>query len=204
MSSLMLLATAAYGSQRFIHYPVVPGADVKPPSDCERYLHDWCKNWKVAEWLPALMTGRAVSKPSHVNFRDAFTASPAEGTPFTYGKAGPPQGTVVYDYTNAIAFYSHGCCSWRSTVLAAEAGPPPIRVANRMLRNVRTLHGAALGDQFKRVEEIYGKATSQPVPGQTGMTFVSYEHPTSSICAQYQSFGFEHQRLIYIELLDAC
>lgn len=219
---LVLLATRASAGESRIQYSVIPAIDVEPPSDCERFYHDVCKNWRIGEWLPTLIDGFEPSRrgeTSTVNFMDGFVyegklqrakgwaelqGQPADGTPFVYGKAGPPKGTVVYDYADAIAFYSQGCCSWHSTVLASDASAPPVQVVNRNLRNIHTVHGIALRDTPAHVESIYGKATPQRVPRQSQMKLLSYAYSTGGGCGQFQNFVFLHDRLVYIELLNGC
>ena len=158
-------------------------------------------------------------KASAVSFTDRFLyegqppdktgllttqGGPTDGTPFVYGSAGPPRGTVVYDYANKIAFYSQGCCSWHTTVLAAGAKAPPIQVVRRTFNDLRTARGVALGDSSKRVEALYGEAVPQAITGQVGMVSLSYTHELNKYCLQFQNFAFQHDHLVYIELLNAC
>ena len=97
----------------------------------------YCQNWKIGEWLPELLDGfdpTRQGKAVSVGFFDGFmyegrtphgddyfsaVGYPADATPFGYGV---PVGNVAYDYAHAVVYYSLGCCSWGSTVLAAGVG----------------------------------------------------------------------------------
>lgn len=217
-----LFVCPARADRQYIRYPAPSEQSIRPPADCARYLDGICRNWRLGGWLPILGGGFEPwrhGKASAVAFNDRFLygkrparesdrlssqGGPSDGTPFSYGTAGPPRGTVVYDYTNAIAFYSQGCCSWRSAVLAARTNAPPIPVVRRALTAVRTERGVVLDQSLQRVQAVYGKAMPQPVPGQPGMLLLSYVHEQDRGCGQFQNFAFLHGRLVYIELLNGC
>jgi hypothetical protein len=208
MALLVAAAATTHANAPPIHYRTATAADVRPISECRRYYRAVCNNWRIAEWLPSVIADGfepwRQNKASSIDFTDGFLSYPQGGTPFVYGESGPPRGTAVYDYTHAIAFYSQGCCAWHETVLAARVKAPPMRVADRNLRYVHTVHGIALGDTFKHVEALYGSAVPQSIPREPGMTLLSYVHMTGKTCGQFQNFAFLRNRLVYIELLNGC
>ena len=69
---------------------------------------------------------------------------------------------------------------------------------------MRTVRGIVLGDSIERAEAVYEKAFLQSIPLQPGMTLLSYDHVFNRSCGQIQNFAFSHNRLVYIELLNAC
>jgi hypothetical protein len=149
-----------------ILYPYATArSDMEPPPDCARLLGQSCQNWKLATWLPNLPENAPASR---VAFVDRMQGAPGSGTPFTYGKAGPPRGFALYDTTHRIAFYGEGCCSWHSAVLAAGVEPPPLRVENRLLEAIHTARGLYLGMSIDQVRLRYGHARAaflKDVPG---------------------------------------
>jgi len=195
-----------------VQYPTLSPSAVRPPSDCKKYYHNVCNNWKIGEWLPTPIEGFEPWRQdltTSVAFTDAFLYrgkhnSPDDGTHFVYGNAGPPKGTVVYDYARGIVFFSQGCCAWHSTVLAADIGTPPVPVVNRSLHDVRTVRGIAIGDTIARVESIYGKARLEHAQRAAQLQMLFYYHGFAHGCGQSQDFGFLHGRLVYIELLNGC
>jgi hypothetical protein len=189
---------------------------------CIQYYGAACSE-ALGQWLPGAAFGGFTpwreGKTAKVAFLDSFVYSgkghvpahlrfgtrpePADGTFFVYGDAGPPKGNVVYDYRRHIAFYFQGCCSWQSTI-AANAAPPPKRVANRDLSTLHTQHGIALGDSVENVLRIYGPAQLSGIPGHPALKMLSYVHMVNNMCGQFDNFAFRNNRLISIELLTGC
>jgi hypothetical protein len=216
MIALMLAAALS------IPYPQPTNvAMLVPPADCGQYLGGSCKNWKLATWLPELGPRLGISEhATAVPFVDAFISdasadaglleqgSPKAGTPFSYGKAGPPRGVAMYDAEHHVAFYGQGCCAWHSTVLAAGVQAPPISVENRPLTGIRTTRGLYLGMTTQQALAIYGPAPTAPVKDVPGVVTRSYRHamppPASPTCEQDMTLGFLGDRLVYIELSNAC
>lgn len=219
---LVAMASPIVAANGNIDYTSIPESQARPFQSCARYYHAVCKNWKIGMWLPTLMDGFEPwikHTATNVPFADGFVyegrvphgpswarmqGAPQDGTPFLYGQAGPPRGSVVYDHTRRLAYYSQGCCSWRTTVLAAHVSPPPVVVIDKSLVSLRTTRGAMLGQSPDRVRALYGNATLQVVPGQHGITMLSYVHMYDKTCGQFQNFGFLRSRLIYIEILGGC
>lgn len=220
--AMLALTAGAVAQDRFVRYEHASVADTAVPPDCARYFHAACKNRIVAAWLPYVADRFAPSnhqQARRIGFTDGFVyegkipdgtslslwhGMPFDGTAFVYGMAGPPRGRAAYDYAHAVAFYSQGCCSWSTGVLAAQVQPPPIRVVNRALAGLRTVHGIRLGLSPREVEARYAKTAARSVPGHAGFTMLSYYHMRDRSCGQYQNFVFSNDRLIYIELTDAC
>jgi hypothetical protein len=205
-----------------IPYPQQPErGDIKPPDDCARYLGHACDNWKLAAWLPELNSG---GHSTTVPFTDGFIidgrlpqgpsfagtqGSPTAGTPFTYGKAGPPRGVALYDAQHRIALYGQGCCSWHSAVLAAGVEPPPLAVEDRSLIAIRTKRGLYLGMTTQQALRLYGNALPETARGVPGVVVRAYRHPIlfppySMPCQQDMDLGFYRDRLIYIGFTNAC
>jgi hypothetical protein len=146
------------------------------------------------------------------NFDYAGGACPLvkNGTAFAYGTAGPIKGSVLYDRDHEVAFYYKGCCAWRGFALTSKLEPPPKPVNNANLSAVHTMRGVRLGMTQARVEQVYGAARSHPAKGLPGATTLSYTtmkgtpKNSSEACGQFQSFSFENDRLISIELLIGC
>jgi len=174
----------------------------------------------LGRWLPRLDDRGVepiVSVPTRVldSFRNtpgateaSFAAYTPPGTRFVHGDAGPPRGTVVYDPVHRIAMYGEGCCSYYRVVLAAGVPPPPVRVATRDLRAVRTDLGIGLGASFAAVERIYGTASLQRLPAHPGLGFVVYENEAPrkppGPCVQDATFGLRNDRVTFIELYNGC
>jgi hypothetical protein len=206
----------------FVRYDTGSLDEVRPPADCAQYFHRICDNWPVAAWLPSLSTDNkapAYEVAREVGFIDGFIYEgivphgpgfaqthgfPQDGTPFVYGMAGPPRGTLVYDPARATVFYSQGCCSWSTAVAATNVAPPPISVVSRDLRALRTVHGISLGMREGDVQAIYGRTAEQVVLRHPQLRMLRYKHDISESCMQMQEFGFVDGRLIYIALSDAC
>lgn len=212
----MLIATL------FLPYSHPSSREVMPPDNCSRYYGKMCANWRLATWLPSmgepLQLPRGV-EPAIVSFSDEFVyhdvapkkpawtppeGGPKTGTEFVYGNAGPPKGIALYDTADHIAFYVQGCCAWHGTVLAAMVPPPPLPVQHAPLRDVKTVHGLALGETRTQVERLYGRGTPFAVPNMPGVTVLAYKHVIKSPCEQDQSIGFLHDRVVYIELTNGC
>lgn len=208
----LLLVTAL-----LIPYPQVPlRGDIVPPDDCPRYLGQACNNWKLATWLPEL---EGAQHPTTVSFVDGFVfdgrrphglsfvdrqGSPTTGTPFTYGKAGPPRGFALYDARHHIAFYGQGCCSWHSAVLAAGIKPPPVTVENRSLGGIRTARGLYLGMTAEQALRLYGNAKPEALRDVPGVVVRSYHHMIAYPCEQDVNLGFYRNQLIFIEFYNGC
>lgn len=202
-----------------IAYPVPSQADfqaMRPPDDCAKFF-SYCKNWPLAAWLPSLPNTPA--KPKKVGFVDSFIfngmkphsrgfaemqGAPRGGTPFVYGKAGPPRGEVFYDARHHIAFYGEGCCAWHATVLAAGVGSPPLPVADADLEAVQTVHGLHLGMSVYAAMRVYPHATLVPVPVIAGMSAVAYRHQIAKTCEQDETLGFVADALVFIQIYNAC
>jgi hypothetical protein len=198
--------------------------DLAPPDDCADYLGGSCKNWKLATWLPELGPPLGIAQhAATVTFTDRFVSdestpndvplvasqgSPAVGTPFSYGKAGPPHGVAMYDAQHRIAFYGQGCCAWHSDVLAAGVEPPPIPVEARLLTGIRTQRGLYLGMTTQQALRLYGNASVVDANGVPGVVTRSYQHkmppPASPTCEEAMTLGFYLDRLIYIGITQAC
>lgn len=181
---------------------------------CSEALGAWLP--QPAEALEAWRDGRSRSTartdsfvyqgraPERSRFYFGLGGGPQDGMAFVYGNAGPPKGRLVYDYGRGIAFYDQGCCAWHATVAAANVPPPPKRVRSRDLTSLHTLSGIALGDSIAKVRRIYGDAQPAPVPNHPGMQALWYHHMLSKSCGQFQGFAFERDRLVFIELEEAC
>ena len=133
------------------------------------------------------------------------------GTPFSYGPAGPNKGRAVYDRAHDIVLYSKGCCAERGVALTANLGKPPSAVSGADLSGVRTMRGVSLGMTQTQVTAIYGTAQSHATNARPGIATLSYTTmkgtPTDSkgdSCGQFQSFSFRGNRLVSIELLAGC
>jgi hypothetical protein len=205
-----------------------PGVRVETDAEidamCRPFFHDACSE-AVGRWLPSFGAGFGSdwsARATHVNQRDQFvyegerddhssvlhSIGPRDGTPFVFGTAGPPRGTVVYDPTHHIAFFDVGCCSWREFVAAAGTPAPPKSVAKRDLRNLVTVRGARLWMTANEIRGIYGNAAFNPVPGRKDVSVLSYEavlpFPPFTPCVQDQNFFFRADRLILIQLVNGC
>ena len=179
--------------------------DIKPFAGCEQYHNGDCKNWKLALWIPQLGPGFGEDrKAKNVPFVDRFVPEPIVGTNFSYGTAGPPRGIAIYDAAERVAYYTHGCCAWRSKVLAAGVGAPPLAVMNRGLGHVRTERGLYLGMPTRLATMLYGDAPAKTVTGAAGVTLRSYGHQFPAQCEQDVDLGFYRDRLIYISITNAC
>jgi len=147
-----------------------------------------------------------------VNFYYAAGRCPLvkSGTAFSYGAAEPKRGNVLYDRSHGIVFYDKGCCAWRGFALNSTLAAPPQAVNSADLAGVRTSRGVALGMNATQVERIYGAANPRPAAGENGVTTLSYTTmkgtpaKSSEACGQFQSFSFQHGRLVSIELLAGC
>jgi hypothetical protein len=200
--------------------------DAEIDAMCRPYFHDACSE-ALGRWLPGFSAGFGSdwsARATHVSQRDHFvyegerddhlsvlqSIGPRDGTRFVFGTAGPPRGEVVYDPTHHIAFYDVGCCSWRAFVAAAGTPAPPKSVANRDLRNLATARGARLWMTPEEIRGIYGNATFRALPGLKGVSVLSYSAvipPTPQVyspCVQEQNFFFRTNRLILIQLVNAC
>lgn len=201
----------------------------RPPKDCARYLPaSTCANWVLAPWLPSYTFASdlwAAGRARRIGRRDGFVyererelpgvplgfIGPDDGTPFTYGTAGPPRGEVVYDYAHRIAFYRRGCCSWNE-VVAAYAPPPPKRVIDRNLAALHTTRGIHLGMSPAQVRKIYGVAPMLAVPGTPAVRVLAYTtrpprkslKMVSSPCGQDENFYFRRARLVQIQIGNGC
>jgi hypothetical protein len=200
--------------------------DAEIDAQCRPYFHDACSE-AMGRWLPS--SGAGLSKDwsaraTRVSRRDQFiyegerddhlgplnSVGPNDGTPFVFGTAGPPRGKVVYDPTHHIAFFYVGCCAWREFVVAAATSAPPKPVTIRDLRKVVTVRGARLWMTANEIRGIYGDARLRAVPGRKDVSVLSYEAvipPAShaySACVQDQNFLFRADRLILIQLVNAC
>lgn len=202
--------------------PKTPPTEFPP---CPPYYHQACSE-AIGKWLPEMSEWYRWSpsdqQPSNVSFTDAFiyeghkpkrntqpyydwqTESPKDGTFFVYGNAGPPKGSLVYDYANRITYYGQGCCSWFELVAATGVSPPPKRVASRDLATLRTVHGVRLGQTVSEVLALYGPARISRAAGHATIVRVAYAHKFDKDCGQYQTFIFKNGRLIFIGLMNGC
>jgi hypothetical protein len=201
--------------------------DYRPPADCAKYFPTAeCNNWVLAPWLPQYNDAFAawqknaatlISAPDAIVYDGALLAGkigvylPQNGSPFTYGKAGPPRGQVVYDRVHRIALYGQGCCSWAEVVLAADVPRPPRAVAEQNLASVHTSRGVRLGMTTAQVQAIYGRAPLKAVPSfpevqQIAYTTVPPPQPNakSAQCGQFENFYFRNNRLILIQMATGC
>jgi hypothetical protein len=133
------------------------------------------------------------------------------GTSFSYGGPEPKKVNVLYDPAHAIVLYDKGCCAWRGFALTAGFARPPSPVAAMDLHAVRTMRGVSLGMSSSAVEKIYGAAKVHAAKERPGMNILSYttmrgtpSKPAGDACGQFQSFFFQRDRLVSIELLTGC
>lgn len=155
-----------------------------------------------------------VAKPTlpknDFSYPGSVCAPLGHGTAFVYGTAEPIRGRVVYDRTHRIVLYDKGCCAWRGFALSAGSATPPKPVAGADLSGVRTMRGIALGMTRKQLVTIYGAAAPHADKGRPGLTTLSYTTMTGGpngggeACGQFQSFSFDNDRLVSIELLTGC
>ena len=189
-------------------------------AQCIQYFHQDCRSW-IGHWingLPIYMAPRskAVAPAQGIEAIDgfvyhgqgqllSFVGGPEDGTWFTYGTAGPPKGRAIYDYAHRIVFFGQGCCSWGSTVVESQVGPPPHVIARTSLSSMRTLRGAQLGMSVANIRLFYGAA---PL-GQRGIfqqLHYIFRKTGNGLgpCTQDQQFLFSHGKLIAIAIGDAC
>ena len=209
---VVLCATALIGA-------APPRPDSAIESQCRHYFKKAVCSEALARWLPDVpnaaerelpRTPTAVFDGFHGTPRTiqkSFGAYAPNATFFVHGDAGPPRGTVAYDKRHRIAFYGEGCCSYFTTVLAADVSPPPVTVAGAALTGTRTDAGVQLGESLADVMRIYGDAPLQGVPEHPGMQLLEYEnaHPRKpGPCVQQQTFEFRSGKLILIRLFNGC
>jgi hypothetical protein len=193
------------------------------PPGCVQYFHEACSE-ALGEWLPGFAFGSVFGDSArHIKQIDDFLYAgkkapssdllglrgPDDGTFFVYGDAGPPKGDVVYDYAHAIAFYDQGCCSWHESAIG-YASAPPKRVVDRDLSALKTVRGIHLGMSPAAVEAIYGANRLRALPKAPGVSVLAYtatlKMPASYrvSCEQDDDFYFRDNRLVLIQLDDAC
>lgn len=198
-----------------------PGRAIE--AQCRQFFSHGCSG-AMGRWLPNFDAGGAWrNHATRVDWRDRFVYAhqgpssllgndgPRDGTFFVYGEAGPPKGYAVHDVRHRIAFYEHGCCSWRDTVAAADVPPPPMNVVSRDLRGLSTIRGVRLGQSVADVVKIYGKALLLAVPGHPDVRLLAYTTPgtrnaagVNTSCDQDRQFFFRSGRLVLISLGNAC
>lgn len=194
---------------------------------CRRFYHGACSD-AMGRWLPRALNvdyqwldqhARHINRLDHFVYEKQRQRSsgplagegPEDGTFFVYGNAGPPKGHAIYDYAHHIAFYEEGCCAWHDVVAAADAPAPPKGIVARDLRNLRTLRGIRLGMTHAEVMHIYGRTIQRPAKGRARSTLLAYTTPIefrsggySNTCGQWQNFVFRADRLVWIQLSNAC
>jgi hypothetical protein len=144
------------------------------------------------------------------NFDYAGSACPAlmGGTAFSHGSGEPMTGRAVYDRAHSIVLYFKGCCAWRGFALTALTGAPPASVNAADLSGVHTKRGVALGMTPTQVQSMYGQARSYAAKGVSGISVLRYttmkSKDSTEACGQWQSFSFQKDRLVSIELLAGC
>jgi hypothetical protein len=197
-------------------------SDATIEAQCRQFFRDACSE-AMGRWLPTFGYGDDQLKYVKRTYRnDAIVYKnerpwlssqflnfwgPADGTRFVYGQAGPPRGAVVYDRAHRIAYYGQGCCSWTEAVAAANVPAPPKYVKASNLQHLSTLRGVRLGQTPAQVQKIYGHTTLRPVGGHPGIAVLAYQalQPSKSQdCGQFQNFFFRGNRLILIQLENAC
>ncbi|HZX68032.1 MAG TPA: hypothetical protein VFE70_04060 [Candidatus Elarobacter sp.] len=195
-----------------------PTSDTATEALCRKYFKHTVCSEALGRWLPHVEADGGRSAPrTQTRIFDGFrkTAETTEwpfsayaptGTAFSYGDAGPPRGSIVYDRRNRVVFYGQGCCSWFSVVLAANVASPPVALADRNVSRIATDSGVHLGDSPASVMRVYGSAQLQRVSKHPEMQLLLYENstPPKPLCVQQQDFGFTHGRLSYIDVYDGC
>ena len=193
--------------------------DAAIEADCRAtFKHAICSE-ALGRWLPnvAYAAERDLPKTPTAVFdgfrgtrgttQQSFWAYAPAATFFVHGNAGPPRGTVAYDKRHRIAFYGEGCCSYFSTVLAADVSPPPVTVVGAALTETRTDAGIRLGNAPADVTRVYGDAPLQRVTEHPGLQLLEYEnaHPKKpGPCVQQQTFAFRSGKLVLIRLYNGC
>jgi hypothetical protein len=98
-----------------------PASDAATEALCRAHFKQTVCSEALARWLPHAEAddGRSAPKtqtPIFDGFRKtagttdrAFSAYAPTGTAFSYGDAGPPRGSIVYDHRHRLVFYGHGC-----------------------------------------------------------------------------------------------
>lgn len=192
---------------------------------CPPYYHHACSE-AIGKWLPEMDDWYGFEffdlKAKRVAFTDAFVyeghkpkwrsglyagwalVAPRDGTFFVYGNAGPPKGSLVYDYARNTAFYEQGCCAWSEVVAAAGVMRPPKQVVARNLISLHTLRGVALGQSVREVLRLYGDAHVAVARHHPAIQRLSYLHEFDKNCGQSQNFIFKNGKLIYIALINSC
>ena len=192
---------------------------------CPQYYHQACSE-AIGKWLPEMGDWYGFEfldlKAKRVAFTDGFVyerhkpkwnsapyagwapVRPQDGTFFVYGNAGPPKGSLVYDYAHNTAFYEQGCCAWSEVVAAAGVTRPPKRVVSRDLSSLHTLRGVALGQSVREVLHLYGRAPVAIARRHPAIQRLTYLHNFDKSCGQSQNFIFKNGRLIYIALINSC
>jgi hypothetical protein len=194
------------------------------PPDCYQYFKDACSP-KIGAWLPRVPGEPAWFSEAHTNPTTAHdeigddagnkkstlerSTGPKNGTPFVYGMAGPPRGTLVYDPAARIAYYDVGCCAWHDVVVSIARSPPPKTVVERSLRALRTHRGIALGVTPQAVRVVFGPAALTAVSGHANEGTLEYAEPlhgasVSSTCVESYAFLFASGRLAAIDYGAAC
>jgi len=122
-----------------------------------------------------------------------------------------PKGHAVYDYAGRIAFYEQGCCAWQEAVAAADTPPPPKRVVARDLSGLRTVRGIRLGMAQAAVMHVYGRTSPHRLEDRSGsvlLAYVTLNKPTATgqygTCGQWQNFVFRSDRLVWMQISNAC
>jgi hypothetical protein len=193
-------------------------ARYRPPANCKRFFGAACSRWRIGAWLPSYGDSNNPWQEGRVQYihrSDHFTIHAEQGTFFVYGTAGPPRGHALYDSAHRIAFYEQGCCSWHDVVAAANVDPPPKSLIPRDLTRLRTIRGVRLGMSPRSVMRIYGRTTMRDVIAHPGITILAYttwppaaavEGPPARVssCGQFENFYFRGNRLVLIQLGNAC
>jgi hypothetical protein len=188
----------------------------------------------LGAWLPSFGEAASVWRDGHatrIEQRDGFAyktkshgpwvdalgfQGPYDGTHFIYGEAGPPRVWVVYDYSQHVAFYAQGCCSWQEVVAALDLTLPPNPVIARNLSTLHTKRGIHLGMRAAEVTRIYGASPLLAVHDHKDVKMLAYTtwKPFKEVrgvgagfpgtCGQFQNFYFRNDQLILIQLGNGC
>jgi hypothetical protein len=194
------------------------------PADCAKYFGDACSP-AIGAWLPRLpstpawaVQTTAAATRVHDEIIDPAGRGPVAfgslhgilgGTRFTYGTAGPPRGSVVYDPVTRSAMYDVGCCAWHDVVVAADVSPPPKRVIRRSLAAIHTSHEISLGIPPGAVRAVFGPAPLVAVPHHADEVLLAYRGTlaidgVSAQCDESYAFLFRRGRLALIDYGAAC
>ena len=217
----LLLTTTCYASSDANAKWKPTMSDAAIEKRCRAFFRNEVCSEALGRWLPIprVMQSDRWTQPwtaTHVYDRVREAAYTIErpnhsyyprGTSFVYGEAGPSRGSVVYDSVHRLAFFSKGCCSYNTVVLASGVSAPPVPVTEHDLTGARLVSGVALGASVSQVLAMHGTTSLEHLPTAPGMGFLMYENtspPKGGGCVQRQIFGFVAGRLSVIELYNGC